>query len=81
MSNGKNTTVTSTNKDGQIDYQVNVAGDLKDITSVSNGASKINLNADSISISNDNKSFAITNSGICMSYIGADYAAKSIMLG
>lgn len=81
LSNGKNTTVTSTNKDGQIDYQVNVAGDLKDITSVSNGASKINLNADSISISNDNKSFAITNSGICMSYIGADYAAKSIMLG
>lgn len=81
LSNGKNTTVTSTNKDGQIDYQVNVAGDLKDITSVSNGASKINLNADSISISNDNKSFAITNSGIGMSYIGADYAAKSIMLG
>lgn len=81
LSNGKNTTVTSTNKDGQNDYQVNVAGDLKDITSVSNGASKINLNADSISISNDNKSFAITNSGIGMSYIGADYAAKSIMLG
>lgn len=81
LSNGKNTTVTSTNKDGQIDYQVNVAGDLKDITSVANGASKINLNADSISISNDNKSFAITNSGIGMSYIGADYAAKSIMLG
>lgn len=81
LSNGKNTTVTSTNKDGQIDYQVNVAGDLKDITSVSNGASKINLNADSISISNDNKSFAITNSGIGMSYITADYSAKSIMLG
>ena len=81
LSDGKNTTVTSTNKDGQIDYQVNVAGDLKDITSVSNGASKINLNEDSISISNDNKSFAITNSGIGMSYIGADYAAKSIMLG
>ena len=81
LSNGKNTTVTSTNKDGQNDYQVNVAGDLKDITSVSNGASKINLNADSISISNDNKSFAITNSGIGMSYIGADYAVKSIMLG
>ena len=81
LSNGKNTTVTSTNKDGQIDYQVNVAGDLKDITSVSNGASKINLNADSISISNDNKSFAITNSGIGMSYITADYSTKSIMLG
>ena len=81
LSNGKNTTVTSTNKDGQIDYQVNVAGDLKDITSVSNGASKINLNADSISISNDNKSFTITNSGIGMSYITADYSAKSIMLG
>ena len=81
LSNGKNTTVTSTNKDGQNDYQVNVAGDLKDITSVSNGASKINLNADSISISNGNKSFAITNSGIGMSYITADYSAKSIMLG
>ena len=81
LSNGKNTTVTSTNKDGQVDYQVNVAGDLKDITSVSNGDSKINLNADSISISNGNKSFAITNSGIGMSYIGADYTVKSIMLG
>lgn len=81
LSNGKNTTVTSTNKDGQIDYQVNVAGDLKDITSVSNGASKINLNADRISISNGNKSFAITNSGIGMSYITADYSTKSIMLG
>ena len=81
LSNGKNTTVTSTNKDGQVDYQVNVAGDLKDITSVSNGDSKINLNADSISISNGNKSFAITNSGIGMSYITADYSTKSIMLG
>ena len=81
LSNGKNTTVTSVTTDGQTDYKVNVAGDLKDITSVSNGASKINLNADSISISNGNKSFAITNSGIGMSYIGADYTAKSIMLG
>ena len=81
LSNGKNTTVTSTNKDGQIDYQVNVAGDLTDITSVANGDSKINLNADSISISNGNKSFAITNSGIGMSYITADYSTKSIMLG
>ena len=81
MSDGKNTTVTSVTTDGQTDYQVNVAGDLKDITSVSNGASKINLNADSISISNANKSFSITNSGIGMSYIGADYTAKSIMLG
>ena len=81
LSDGKNTTVTSVRTDGQTDYQVNVAGDLKDITSVSNGASKINLNADSISISNGNKSFAITNSGIGMSYIGADYTAKSIMLG
>ena len=81
LSNGKNTTVTSTNKDGQVDYQVNVAGDLKDITSVSNGDSKINLNEDSISISNGNKSFAITNSGIGMSYITADYSTKSIMLG
>ena len=81
LSDGKNTTVTSVTTDGQTDYQVNVAGDLKDITSVSNDASKINLNADSISISNGNKSFAITNSGIGMSYIGADYTAKSIMLG
>ena len=81
LSDGKNTTVTSVTTDGQTDYQVNVAGDLKDITSVSNGASKINLNADSISISNGNKSFSITNSGIGMSYIGADYTAKSIMLG
>ena len=81
LSNGKNTTVTSVTTDGQTDYQVNVAGDLKDITSVSNDASKINLNADIISISNGNKSFAITNSGIGMSYIGADYTAKSIMLG
>ena len=81
LSNGKNTTVESTVKDGQTDYQVNVAGDLTDITSVSNGDSKINLNADSISISNGNKSFAITNSGIGMSYIGADDSAKSIMLG
>lgn len=81
LSDGKNTTVTSVTTDGQTDYQVNVAGDLKDITSVSNGASKINLNADSISISNANKSFSITNSGIGMSYIGADYTAKSIMLG
>ena len=81
LSDGKNTIVTSVTTDGQTDYKVNVAGDLKDITSVSNGASKINLNADSISISNGNKSFAITNSGIGMSYIGADYTAKSIMLG
>lgn len=81
LSDGKNTTVTSTNKDGQIDYQVNVAGDLTDITSVANGDSKIKLNKDSIIISNGNKYFAITNSGIGMSYIGADYSAKSIMLG
>ena len=81
LSDGKNTTVESTIKDGQIDYKVNVAGDLTDITSVANGDSKINLNKDSISISNGNKSFAITNSGIGMSYITADYSAKSIMLG
>lgn len=71
----------STVKDGQTDYKVNVAGDLTDITSVANGDSKINLNKDSIIISNGNKYFAITNSGIGMSYIGADYSAKSIMLG
>lgn len=81
LSNGKNTTVESTVKDGQTDYKVNVAGDLTDITSVANGDSKVNLNKDSIIISNGNKYFAITNSGIGMSYIGADYSAKSIMLG
>lgn len=81
LSNGKNTTVESTVKDGQTDYKVNVAGDLTDITSFANGDSKINLNKDSIIISNGNKYFAITNSGIGMSYIGADYSAKSIMLG
>ncbi len=81
LSNGKNTKVESTVKDGQTDYKVNVAGDLTDITSVANGDSKINLNKDSIIISNGNKYFAITNSGIGMSYIGADYSAKSIMLG
>ena len=32
-------------------------------------------------VSNGNKSFAITNSGIGMSYITADYSTKSIMLG
>lgn len=81
LSNGKNTTVESTVKDGQTDYKVNVAGDLTDITSVANGDSKINLNKDSIIISNGNKSFAITNSGIGMSYITADHSKKSIMLG
>lgn len=81
LSDGKNTTVESTVKDGQTDYKVNGAGDLTDITSVANGDSKINLNKDSIIISNGNKYFAITNSGIGMSYIGADYSAKSIMLG
>lgn len=81
LSNGKNNTVESTVKDGQTDYKVNVAGDLTDITSVANGDSKIKLNKDSIIISNGNKYFAITNSGIGMSYIGADYSAKSIMLG
>ncbi|WP_307979002.1 ESPR-type extended signal peptide-containing protein [uncultured Phascolarctobacterium sp.] len=81
LSDGKNTTVTSVTTDGQTDYKVNVAGDLKDITSVANGASEIKLNADSIIIANTNKTFAITNSGIGMSYITADYSAKSIMLG
>ena len=82
LSNGKNTTVNPvTTADGHLEYKVNVAGDLTDITSVANGDSKINLNKDSIIISNGNKYFAITNSGIGMSYIGADYSAKSIMLG
>ena len=81
LSNGKNTTVTSVTTDGQTDYQVNVAGDLKDITSVANGASKIKLNADSIIIANTNKTFAITNSGIGMSYVASDYSTKAIMLG
>ena len=61
--------------------KVELNDELEDIKSISNGDSRINLNADSISISNGNKSFAITNSGIGMSYITADYSAKSIMLG
>ena len=81
LSNGKNTIVTSVTTDGQTDYQVNVAGDLKDITSVANGASKIKLNTDSIIIANENKTFAITNSGIGMSYVASDYSTKAIMLG
>ena len=81
LSNGKNTTVTSVTTDGQTDYQVNVAGDLKDITSVANGASEIKLNADSIIIANANKTFEITNSGIGMSYVASDYSTKAIMLG
>lgn len=80
LSNGKNTTVTSVTTEGQTDYQVNVAGDLKDITSVANGASEIKLNADSIIIANANKTFAITNSGIGMSYVASDYSTKAIML-
>ena len=43
LSDGKNTTVTSTVKDGQTDYKVNVAGDLTDITSVANGSAKLAL--------------------------------------
>ena len=81
LSDGKNTTVTSVTTDGQTDYKVNVAGDLKDITSVANGASEIKLNADSIIIANTNKTFAITNSGIGMSYVASDYSTKAIMLG
>ena len=61
--------------------KVELNDELEDIKSISNGDSRINLNADSISISNGNKFFAITNSGIGMSYIAADYSAKSIMLG
>ena len=61
--------------------KVELNDELEDIKSISNGDSRINLNADSISISNGNKSFTITNSGIGMSYITADYSAKSIMLG
>ena len=44
LSDGKNTTVAPTVKDGQTDYKVNVAGDLTDITSVSNGDAKLALN-------------------------------------
>ena len=80
LSNGKNTTVTSVTTDGQTDYKVNVAGDLKDITSVANGASEIKLNADSIIIANTNKTFAITNSGIGMSYVLLTTAQKQSCL-
>ena len=44
LSDGKNTTVAPTVKDGQTDYKVNVAGDLTDITSVANGGAKLALN-------------------------------------
>ena len=44
LSDGKNTTVVPTVKDGQTDYKVNVAGDLTDITSVANGGAKLALN-------------------------------------
>ena len=43
LSDGKNTTVAPTVKDGQTDYKVNVAGDLTDITSVANGGAKLAL--------------------------------------
>ena len=43
LSNGKNTTVEAAVKDGQTDYKVNVAGDLTDISSVSNGDAKLAL--------------------------------------
>ena len=46
LSDGKNTTVKSTVKDGQTDYKVNIAGDLTDITSVSNGDAKLALNGE-----------------------------------
>ena len=46
LSDGKNTTVKSTVKDGQTDYKVNVAGDLTDITSVVNGGAKLALNGE-----------------------------------
>ena len=44
LSNGKNTTIEPTVKDGQTDYKVNVAGDLTDITSVANGGAKLAFN-------------------------------------
>ena len=43
LSDGKNTTIEPTVKDGQTDYKVNVAGDLTDITSVANGGAKLAL--------------------------------------
>ena len=43
LSDGKNTTVAPTVKDGQTDYKVNVAGDLTDISSVANGGAKLAL--------------------------------------
>ena len=81
FSGDQNISVSSDVKDGVKTVKVDLSKDLRDIESISNGDSRINLNADSISISNGNKSFAITNSGIGMSYITADYSAKSIMLG
>ncbi len=82
LKNGKNTTVEADTTDGQLTYKVNVQGDLKDITSVQNGGSVVRLNNDSINISNGNKSFAITNTGIGMNYISSvDYSSKSVMIG
>ena len=46
LSDGKNTTVAPTVKDGQTDYKVNVAGDLTDISSVANGGAKLALDGE-----------------------------------
>ncbi len=82
LKNGTNTTVEADTTDGQLTYKVNVQGDLKEITSVQNGGSVVRLNNDSINISNGNKSFAITNTGIGMNYISSvDYSSKSVMIG
>ena len=83
VSDGTNTTVTSTvAEDGHRDYKVNLNQDLKDITSISNGDSKVTLNDMGIVISRGNdKTFSITDTGMGMSVIGDDYITRSIMVG
>lgn len=83
VSNGTNTTVTSTvAEDGHTDYKVNLNKELEGIESISNGDAKINLNDTGVVISKGNdKTFSITNTGMSMSVIGDDYVERSIMVG
>ena len=83
VSNGTNTTVTSTvAEDGHTDYKVNLNKELEGIESISNGDAKINLNDTGVVISKGNdKTFSITDTGMGMSVIGDDYVERSIMVG
>ncbi len=84
---GKHTTVTAgsnitvTKDTTENNYTVGLDSNLKKIESISNGDSKITLNNDNLAISNDNKQFTITESGMGMSVINkTDYSTKSIMV-